>query len=90
MLPEALLSDQPVSPLFRAPLLQVCIKMIRSNETMTKAGLTEQAILRRLAAADPENKKHVIRMMRAFDYRQHMCLVFEPMVGRQGSLCVCV
>lgn len=55
--------------------------MIRSNETMTKAGLTEQAVLRRLAAADPENKKHVIRMIRAFDYRQHMCLVFEPMVG---------
>ncbi|MEW5315716.1 MAG: hypothetical protein WDW38_007124 [Sanguina aurantia] len=58
---------------------EVCIKMIRSNETMTKAGLMEQAILRRLAAADPENKKHVIRMIRAFDYRQHMCLVFEPM-----------
>lgn len=60
---------------------EVAIKLIRANETMYKAAQTEQAILRQLAAADPENKKHCIRLLRAFEYRNHMCLATEMMVG---------
>lgn len=63
---------------------EVAIKVIRANDTMYKAALTEQAILRRLAAGDPDNRKHCIRMLRAFEFRKHMCLVFEAMVGGDG------
>jgi serine/threonine-protein kinase PRP4 len=51
---------------------------------MYKAAQTELAVLRKLGAADPENKKHCIRLIRHFDYRNHMCLVFESMVGKGG------
>ena len=43
-------------------LLPPC-KVIRSNETMFKAGQTELTILRKLADADPDNRRHVIRLL---------------------------
>lgn len=39
----------------------------------------ELAVLRKLGAADPDNRKHCIRLLRHFEYRNHVCLVFEPM-----------
>lgn len=61
------------------PAPEVAIKVIRSNETMYKAGQMEKVILRKLAEADPEGKRHCIRLLGSFEYRQHLCLVFEPM-----------
>lgn len=61
--------------------VQVAIKLIRSNETMYKAAQMELTILKRLCNSDPDNRKHCIRLLRAFEYRNHMCLVFEPMVS---------
>lgn len=40
-----------------------------------QAGLTERVILRKLAATDPEGKRHIIRMLSHFEYRGHLCLV---------------
>ncbi|KAL9602320.1 MAG: hypothetical protein Q9219_001886 [cf. Caloplaca sp. 3 TL-2023] len=53
------------------------IKIIRSNESMKKAGMKEVEILQKLAYADPENKKHVIRLERTFEHKGHLCMVFE-------------
>ena len=61
------------------PAPEVAIKVIRSNETMYKTGQMEKVILRKLAEADPEGKRHCIRLLGSFEYRQHLCLVFEPM-----------
>ncbi|KAF7725941.1 hypothetical protein EC973_009178 [Apophysomyces ossiformis] len=58
---------------------EVAIKMIRNNETMYKAGLRELNFLKKLMEADPENKKHVIRLQRHFEHRNHLCLVFESL-----------
>lgn len=55
----------------------VAIKIVRNNETMRKAGLKEIDILRDLAANDPEDKKHIIRLERSFDHKGHLCMVFE-------------
>lgn len=55
----------------------VAIKIIRNNETMTKAGNKEIQILEKLAEADPEDKKHVIRLERSFVHKNHLCMVFE-------------
>ena len=55
----------------------VAIKIIRSNETMRKAGLQEIQILQTLMAADPEDKKHIIRLERSFEHKSHLCMVFE-------------
>ena len=62
-----------------SPPPEVAIKVIRSNETMYKAGQMEKIILRKLAEADPEGKRHCIRLLGSFEYRAHLCLVFEPM-----------
>jgi serine/threonine-protein kinase PRP4 len=55
----------------------VAIKIIRNNESMKKAGLKEIAILQKLLAADPEDKKHIIRLERSFEHKGHLCMVFE-------------
>lgn len=44
-----------------------------------KAGLKEANILRKLQEADPDDKKHVIRLLRTFEHRGHLCLVFESL-----------
>lgn len=57
-----------------------------------KAGMKEANILRKLQEADPDDKKHVIRLLRTFEHRGHLCLVFEmlrsvtPSYSRRRSL----
>ncbi|KAI9097325.1 kinase-like domain-containing protein [Phlyctochytrium arcticum] len=57
----------------------VAIKLIRNNDTMYRAGIKELSILKKLMAADPEGKKHVIRLVRHFEHKNHLCLVFESL-----------
>ena len=42
-----------------------------------KAGLKEIEILQKLNDADPEDKKHIIRLERQFEHKGHLCMVFE-------------
>ncbi|XP_047943642.1 serine/threonine-protein kinase prpf4B-like isoform X2 [Salvia hispanica] len=58
---------------------EVAIKIIRNNETMYKAGMEELVILKKLAGADPESKRHCVRFLSIFKYRNHLCLVFESL-----------
>ena len=55
----------------------VAIKIIRNNETMEKSGLKEMGILLRLNEADPQNNRGVVRLLRHFYHKNHLCLVFE-------------
>ncbi len=57
----------------------VAIKVLRSQESMYKAGQKEAAILRKLHEADPTDKKHLVRLLRTFEHRGHLCLVFESL-----------
>jgi len=58
---------------------EVAIKIIRSQESMYKAGQKEIQILNKLKQADPEDKKHIVRLERSFEHRGHLCLVFESL-----------
>nr|DAD31755.1 TPA_asm: hypothetical protein HUJ06_010606 [Nelumbo nucifera] len=58
---------------------EVAIKIIRNNETMYKAGMEELVILKKLAGADPEDRRHCVRFLSSFKYRNHLCLVFESL-----------
>ncbi|KAJ7700678.1 kinase-like domain-containing protein [Mycena rosella] len=58
---------------------EVAIKIVRAQEVMHRAGLKESAILTKLQLADPEDKKHIVRLERTFEHRGHLCLVFESM-----------
>ena len=42
-----------------------------------KAGMKEIEILLKLNEADPEDKKHMIRLVRHFEHKGHLCMVFE-------------
>ncbi|KAI9644812.1 U4/U6 small nuclear ribonucleoprotein prp4 [Ciborinia camelliae] len=55
----------------------VAIKLIRNNETMRKAGMKEIEILQKINDADPDDKKHMIRLERYFEHKGHLCMVFE-------------
>ncbi len=57
----------------------VAIKIVRVQESMYRAGLKEVAMLRKLNAADPDDRKHVVRLERHFDYKGHLCMVFESL-----------
>lgn len=41
--------------------------------------MTELAILKKLVGQDPENKRHCVRFLSNFKYRNHLCLVFESL-----------
>ncbi|KAF2292563.1 hypothetical protein GH714_025599 [Hevea brasiliensis] len=58
---------------------EVAIKIIRNNETMQRAGQSEVKILNKLADLDQENKRHCVRFLSSFKYRNHLCLVFESL-----------
>ncbi|KAL2159456.1 hypothetical protein VTH06DRAFT_2461 [Thermothelomyces fergusii] len=58
---------------------QVAIKIMRNNDALRKGGLTEIAILEKLNAADPDDKKHIVRFERAFEYKGHLCMTFESL-----------
>lgn len=36
-------------------------------------------ILKKLAGADPEDRRHCVRFISSFKYRNHLCLVFESL-----------
>lgn len=44
-----------------------------------RAGQKEVQILNKLKQADPEDKKHIVRLERTFEHRGHLCLVFESL-----------
>ncbi|KAI0927771.1 hypothetical protein AcV7_009483 [Taiwanofungus camphoratus] len=58
---------------------EVAIKIVRCQESMYKAGLKEVQILNKLKQADPDDKKHIVRLERTFEHRGHLCLVFESL-----------
>lgn len=57
----------------------VAIKIMRNNDALRKGGYTEIAILEKLNDADPENRKHIVKFQVSFDYRGHLCMVFESL-----------
>mmetsp|Transcript_45746 Transcript_45746/g.106206 ORF Transcript_45746/g.106206 Transcript_45746/m.106206 type:complete len:602 (-) Transcript_45746:145-1950(-) len=57
----------------------VAIKIMRCNDMMRKAAEKEVEVLRRIGQADKGGRSHCIRLLDTFDYRKHLCLVFECM-----------
>lgn len=58
---------------------EVAIKLMRSQESMYVAGRKEAQILKLLNDADPEDKKHIVRMERTFEHRGHFAIVTESL-----------
>ncbi|RCI06177.1 hypothetical protein CU098_013606 [Rhizopus stolonifer] len=56
---------------------RVAIKLIRNKQRFYTQALTELSILKKLVEWDPEDKYHTIRMVKHFQFRKHLCIVFE-------------
>lgn len=56
---------------------KVAIKIACRNDTMLKAGQKEMQFLERLNERDPDDKRHIIRLLGNFTHKGHLCLVFE-------------
>lgn len=41
--------------------------------------MEELVILKKLVGADPDDKRHCVRFISSFKYRNHLCLVFESL-----------
>jgi len=52
---------------------------MRCNDMMRKAAEKEIEVLEKLKKSDRQDKRHVVRLFRVFNYRGHLCLVFECM-----------
>ena len=65
-------------------MAELKVKLI--NVSRYRAGQKEVQILNKLKQADPEDKKHVVRLERTFEHRGHLCLVFESLRSVLGLL----
>jgi len=57
----------------------VVLKIIRNNDVMRKASEKELTLLRMISDADPEGRKHCVRMLGSSEYRNHIVIAFEPL-----------
>ena len=55
----------------------VAIKVIRNNDTMRKAAEKERIILSLICDRDPDNKRHCVRLLSHFEFRNHVAMVFD-------------
>ncbi|KAI3988389.1 hypothetical protein MKX01_019843 [Papaver californicum] len=55
----------------------VAIKVVHNNGTLNRGGQLELAILKKLAAADPKDRWHCVRLLSSSKHRNHLCLVLE-------------
>ncbi|PPR05163.1 hypothetical protein CVT26_012249 [Gymnopilus dilepis] len=60
---------------------EVAIKIVRCQESMQVHVnlIIILTILNKLKQADPDDKKHIVRLERTFEHRGHLCLVFESL-----------
>ena len=59
------------------PGKRVAIKILKNNDTMRRAGMKELELHQLLRTADPDHRGHIVRLLRYFEHRSHLCLVFE-------------
>lgn len=56
----------------------VAVKVIKNKPAYHNQGMLEIKIAKLLNANyDPNNEKHIVRLMETFEYQGHICLVFE-------------
>jgi serine/threonine-protein kinase PRP4 len=65
---------------------EVAIKVVRNNEWMKKSGMKEYEMLVKLNNSDPQDKCHCVRALGSFQFRNHLCIVFEGLAMDLRSL----
>lgn len=61
----------------RVQRVVVAVKVIRDLPKYRAASEIEIRILKQLAAADPDDRMHVVRLRHTFEHKNHVCLVYD-------------
>jgi dual specificity tyrosine-phosphorylation-regulated kinase 1 len=61
----------------RTERCRVAIKIIKNKRAFRNQAKIEIQLLEEMNLADPEDNYHVVRLLRNFEHRNHLCLVFE-------------
>ncbi|KAI9244339.1 kinase-like domain-containing protein [Sporodiniella umbellata] len=56
---------------------KVAVKLIRNKQRFYAQALVELNILKKLVEWDPEDRFHTVRVFKHFQFRGHLCIVFE-------------
>lgn len=56
---------------------RVAIKIIKNKTAFRNQAKIEIRLLEEMNKADPQDSHHVVRLLRHFEFRNHLCLVFE-------------
>jgi serine/threonine-protein kinase PRP4 len=79
----ALLGQGVFASVYRATVAAtgkvVAVKVLRNNDLMRRAGRREMETLQRIVDADPNDRRHCVRMLDNFEHRGHVVIVFEEL-----------
>lgn len=68
---------QVVEAFDRVEKINVGVKIIKNKPAFRNQARIEIALLEQMNRIDKEDKCHVVRLIRHFEHRNHLCLVFE-------------
>lgn len=68
---------QVVEAFDRVEKINVGVKIIKNKPAFRNQARIEIALLEQMNKVDAEDKCHVVRLIRHFEHRNHLCLVFE-------------
>jgi serine/threonine protein kinase len=57
----------------------VAVKVVRKIRKYSESARVEASVLSDLGRADPRGRSNCVRYVRAFEFRGHFCMVFEPL-----------
>ena len=57
----------------------VGVKIVRAIQKYREAAMIEMEILETLQRYDPDNKQPIVRLLSWFNFRGHVCMVFEKL-----------
>lgn len=57
----------------------VAIKILRASELTAASGRKEVSVLSKLMSSDPQDRHFCVRMLDHFEFRGHVCIVFEQL-----------
>ncbi|EDQ92209.1 uncharacterized protein MONBRDRAFT_14418 [Monosiga brevicollis MX1] len=56
---------------------RVAVKIIKNKSAFREQARIEIELLKRVATKDPTDSYHMVRMLRWFEHKDHLCIVFE-------------
>lgn len=56
---------------------EVAVKIIKSRKPFMLQARTEIEILNKIQERDPNDERHIVRLLDEFVHRNHQCIVFE-------------